>query len=480
MTHLCITVRWLDDRYHGLIDHDGPPEWPPSPYRLFQALVAGVARRGEIDAEIGESLKWLEGKPPIIIAPRSFRGSMITRYVPNNDGDKQPDRQNRLTAKLSQPTILLDQPEVHYLWPVAEECPEAARLIHASRYLSCLGWGIDMAYAAGCFLDEEQIRKLSGVRWFPRPDTFRDEGQLRVAKSGSMADLRQAYDSALSRIEIGKPLRTVHKPYVFDGVYYSSIERPLGRPSVTFALRATDDISYGHPHAKLMHVAGMTRRAAIKAMTEYPPDGVEDAATWVDSFVAGHLPEGIDSHERFSYIPLPSIGHEHADAMIRRVMVIAPFGYESHLRHLADQLAGVQLEPEDGTDGPLLDRFRPDSVTRRYLDWSRLWASVVPVILPGHDDHKPQKTLKLIERSLRQSGIDQPCRFTWSALPNFDNCLTAHKYDRAKQRVGYYRPQHLERFTAVHVRIAFDQPIVGPLCIGAGRHCGFGVFASVR
>ena len=64
MTHLVLTVRFLDDRYHGLLDRGGPPEWPPSPFRLFQALVAGVARRGELvigpDTPISEKSKTKE------------------------------------------------------------------------------------------------------------------------------------------------------------------------------------------------------------------------------------------------------------------------------------------------------------------------------------------------------------------------------------------------------------------------------------
>ncbi|HEU0142734.1 MAG TPA: type I-U CRISPR-associated protein Csb2 [Bryobacteraceae bacterium] len=161
-------------------------------------------------------------------------------------------------------------------------------------------------------------------------------------------------------------------------------------------------------------------------------------------------------------------------------MVIAPFGHETALNHLADQLDGVQLHPEDGAVGPVLERLRGDAVTALYLRPSHVWATVTPAILPGHDDHKPAKTIKLIERSLRQSGIDHTCRFSWSALPNFTNCLTAHKYDRQKRRVGYYRPQYLEKFTAVHLRIAFERPVAGPLCVGAGRHCGFGVLASLK
>src|ERR1700722_17123719 len=111
MTHLLLTVRWLDDRYHGLLDRGGPPEWPPSPFRLFQALVAGVARRGELDSPIGQSLSWLQKlDPPIIITPKSKTGQAITRFVPNNDGDKKFDRQERLTAKPTIPTLMLLEP----------------------------------------------------------------------------------------------------------------------------------------------------------------------------------------------------------------------------------------------------------------------------------------------------------------------------------------------------------------------------------
>ena len=55
MTFLRITVRFLDARYHGLLDRGGPPEWPPSPFRLFCAMVAGVARQGELDGDAGKA-----------------------------------------------------------------------------------------------------------------------------------------------------------------------------------------------------------------------------------------------------------------------------------------------------------------------------------------------------------------------------------------------------------------------------------------
>src|ERR1022692_3485080 len=286
-----------------------------------------------------------------------------------------------------------------------------------------------------------------------KPGTMGEDGQLRIAKGGSMTDLQSAHQSALNRIEHGKPLRAVGKPQVFDHVFYASTERPIGKPHVFFALRDERDDSYRYPHAKLIHIAGMTRRAAIEAMGAFRPPGFENAPGWVELFVAGHRSEGQQDHKQFSYVPLPSIGHQHSDAMIRRVMITAPFGCDPELSHLAAQLDGEQLQPEGGAAGPVLDRVPSDAVPRQYLGPSRVWASVTPVILPGHDDHKPTKTIKLIERALAQSGIEEQCEFTWSAVPAFPNCLTAHKYDRDGRATGCFRPKHLDGLTAFLVRI---------------------------
>ena len=476
MSHLCITVRWMDDRYHGLLDREGPPEWPPSPFRLFQALVAGVARSGELDSELRASLEWLESRPaPVIIAPRACNGQVIKRFVPNNDGDKVPDRQKRLTAKTSRPTIMLGAPEIHYLWPIGEDVPETPGVIRAAHLLSCFGWGIDMAYGDGRTLDDEAVGGLEGIRWFPNPGSFRDDARRRIPIGGSMMDLARAHEAALNRIEHGQPLQIVEKPKVFDFVPYVSAEEPIGRPYVVFALQKTTGDSYSYPHAQLIHIAGMTRCAAIKTMKLFPPEGKGEE--WLKSFVRGMKPQGETDHKQFSYVPLPTLGHQHADAMIRRVMIVAPFGCEAELRHLAGQLDGEQLQPEDSGERPILDCLRSDGVTRQYLGSSKTWASVTPVILPGHDDHKPEKTIKLIERALRQSGMEQGCQFTWSALPNFNNCLTAYKPN--ERTIGYFRPGHLEGLTAVHLRIVFEHPVAGPLIVGAGRHCGLGVFAAL-
>lgn len=490
MTHLLLTVHWLDDRYHGLLDREGPPEWPPSPYRLFQALVAGVARRGELESELGQSLAWLQIlDPPMIVAPRSRPGQVVTRFVPNNDGDKKPDRQTRLAGKTSRPTLMLNPPDIHYLWEITQDqVPQAEVICRAARYLTCLGWGIDMAYADGQLIGDDEIVNLAGVRWYPRNGVMHDNGLLRVPISDretevdSLSDLKRAYQSALDRIERGKPLNTVEKPKVFDRVFYESKEGLLARPHVVFELRRDDGDFFAYPQNMLIHIAGMVRHLAIEVMRKSPPEGVDDH--WVETYVAGHALDSAVEHRQFSYLPMPSIGHAHTDPSVRRVMIAAPVGDDRLLRHLVMQLDGQQLQPTARTKlahPPTLVRVRGDKVAPFYTQSANAWASVTPVILPGHDDHKPDKTRKLIQKALAQSGIEQRCEFEWGAFSLFPKSLSAHKYDRDKRPTGYIRPDHLLSQTAVHLKLRFADglEVPGPMAIGAGRHCGLGVFAQM-
>ena len=51
-SHFCLSVCFLDAAFHGRGD-SGKSEWPPSPHRVFQALVAAGARQNGGDLGIG-------------------------------------------------------------------------------------------------------------------------------------------------------------------------------------------------------------------------------------------------------------------------------------------------------------------------------------------------------------------------------------------------------------------------------------------
>lgn len=500
MTHLLLTVHLLDDRYHGLLTRNGPPEWPPSPFRLFCALVAGVAQRGELEGENRRALEWLQSlDPPIIIAPKSKEGRRFTRFVPSNDGDKKPDRQERLAAKLNIPTLLLvrqdEKPQIHYLWDISGRSQVPFdRIRVVSRSLVALGWGIDMAFADAKLVTDADIQKLPGVRWQPKRGMRRNDGMLRVPtviadlQECTLSDLQHCHETAIAQIEHGQPLHSAESPRVYEQMFYASTEQCLvGRPWRVFELRNTDGSRFRYPHRRLLHIAGMVRHLAVAAMGKDPPRDVP--GDWAETYIAGHTKTDSTDHRQLSYLPLPSVGHEYTDPGVRRVMIAAPMGDDAWLDHVVRRLAGQALKAEPGLPDPFaggeppilvpMPRHTRDSVVRCYTRPANVWHSFTPVILPGHDDHKTEKTRALIERALCQSGIDQACEFEWSASSRFAKSYSAHKYDGQNRPQGYIRPSYLNGLTAVHVTLRFkdDLHMPGPLVVGAGRHCGLGLMA---
>src|SRR6516165_10389097 len=64
-SYFCVSVAFLDPAFHGRRD-GGELEWPPSPLRLFQALLAASAARWReslFHDYAVPALKWLERQP---------------------------------------------------------------------------------------------------------------------------------------------------------------------------------------------------------------------------------------------------------------------------------------------------------------------------------------------------------------------------------------------------------------------------------
>jgi CRISPR-associated protein Csb2 len=498
---LLLSVRLLHDRYHGRTANGEQAEWPPSPFRLFQAIVAGNARGISLPPVLIDALQWLETlDPPEIIAPKAESGKAVLTYVLNNT-----QRRSR-TPKTIRSTLLDGDRLIQYLWrfdELIERSLEYAGVIASStRHIRALGWGIDMAIGHGEIVGSVAPGIGSRIWWVPAEESDRVGIDFRSPRPGSLASLQECYSQYLNRyasneatqLESGAPIYCLHR-YTSD------------RPRAIFKLLDINEDTFRYPHDKLIHVAGMVRYAAVELMSADPPSWIEDSDGWVKRVVHGKRGDSsLEEHRQFSYVPLPSIGHEHSDAMIRSVMIVAPLGMDRELKHLAEKLDGERLNAEDCSDActwesrPLLpglielQRFSPPEgrfIRNCYLATADTWQTVTPVILPGHDDHKPAKTVKLIQRALQQSGIDTPCEFMWQSIPFFKNTLSAHKRDIHGRRAGYFRPSYLKENTAVHLRIRFGRRkvigdldsewmpanVTGPIVIGAGRHCGFGLLA---
>jgi CRISPR-associated protein Csb2 len=501
-TFLCLTARFLDPlpMFHGR-DDGGEPEWPPSPLRIFQALIAAASARWRgpqfVDYAV-PALKRLATLTPVIITPGIQRRRTPYRmYVPHNAGDLMTSAWDRgdIDASMAKhriekdvwPTRLISDerelPAIRYLYTLPPSDPEFGQapkvITEAARSITHLGQGIDMVTANASIIDGDTASKLPGERWHPATGgTFR----LRVPRDDTLDGLIRRHKAYLNRIG-PEGFNPVARLSEFSVVSYQPASAPIARPFIVFELLKDDDSRFSYAQNKFVHLAGMVRHLAIESMTNSKPEDVPD--DWVNTYVAGHAKPGDANHRQFSYLPLPSIGHAHTDPSVRRVMIAAPAGDERVLNHLARLLAGQQLKPTGRTKldcPPTLVFVRRDSFARFYTQPTNVWASVTPVILPGHDDHKPEKRRRLIKKALQQSGIDQPCEFEWSSISHFPKSLSAHKYDRQKRPTGYIRPDHLLDQTAIHLKIQFNDgsKIPGPIVIGSGRHCGFGLMAGIN
>lgn len=517
---LCITFRFIQPfpLFHGCGD-GGAPEWPPSPMRAFQALLnaAGLRARGQpLAPEVRQALQTLEVLRPQVVAPQAMVSTVGYRaYVPHNQTDLITAAWHRgnLDAGIAShriekdihpiriETTSDDLPALHYLYPldaVTLAPNELLRAIRPSvRAITHLGWGIDQVVADATLIDQSSVEP-SGERWLPSTQAGR---RLRVHRGGSLDALTKRHGQFLNRLQ--GEWTPVPPLSVIEGVRYRRDTDPLPRPHAVFKLVDDNEDAYRYPHAKLIHIAGMMRHLAITVMKKAMPPWIENSDDWVSRVVRGKRDAASnDEHRQLSYVPLPSIGHAHADAMIRNVMVIAPLGMDRELAYLAERLSGEALKPEgdvgacENDKKPMipqrieLRKFTPPKgkfIDTCYLGTSKIWQTVTPVILDGHNKKsktdKPEaiarETEKLICKALLRAGIETPCGFTWQSVPFLKNCLSAHKYDRDGRHTGYHRPAHLKDLTAVHVRLTFTNPVPGPITLGAGRHCGFGLFAAI-
>ncbi|HEY1065132.1 MAG TPA: type I-U CRISPR-associated protein Csb2, partial [Pirellulales bacterium] len=211
--YFCISVRLLDETYHGRADR-GEPEWPPSPMRLVQALVAAAARRRG-DGTLAESdqaaLQWLERlAPPTIAAPTIELGTKYRLYVPDNIADKVAGTWSRggeasiadyRTEKDVQVVQLRGaDPTLHFLWPLPAAADAAVfveTLQALARRVTHLGWGVDMAAVNARVLSIAEVEDLPGHRWSP---VAAGGVSRRVPIAGSLAALIRRHNAFLQRL----------------------------------------------------------------------------------------------------------------------------------------------------------------------------------------------------------------------------------------------------------------------------------------
>ena len=226
---LLLSVRLLDGRFHGLAANGEQPNWPPSCFRMFQAIVAGNAAGDSIPHQVVEALKWLETlPPPVIVVPVSKAGRPTLTYVLNNAVERSR------TQKFLRPTLLNGDRLIEFAWqydPAASMAQNHAQvLLGAVRHIRAFGWGIDLAIGHGAIQEHLPEPSESHFHFFPREHPDAPGIEIRVPKFGSMDSLTECFRQYAGRfessdatfLEAGGPL---YQPWP----YTPGIPRPKAR-----------------------------------------------------------------------------------------------------------------------------------------------------------------------------------------------------------------------------------------------------------
>lgn len=497
---LLVTVRLHEGRYHGL-DRRKAVEWPPAPARLFQALLAGAARGVTVPPDTRAALDRLEAMPPpVIAAPRGTPGQTFDNFVPNNDLDAELSKAGRRfeeavartrIAKHMQPILFDARMPILYCWrdwSTGGGDEHAPAIRAAAHHLYQLGRGVDMAWAEVEILDEEDAeRRLSvhgGIVY--RPSSGGGAGHdLPCPATGLRRSLEARFNGMRARFRdgesAGKKIRLFVQPMKprFATVTYDARPRRFvfeirsGGPGNRFSGRSLHD------------AAGFICSARDRA-AEHLCTAVPNLAEQVDRYLVGRNADDRDKQSRVRLVPIPSIGPEHVDGMIRRLAVYVPQSCPLAPDDVAWAFSQVASHEADGVIVEELQRVDDDRMVRRFERSGRRWSSVTPLALStarrrridagGGANDRMAGSERAREEARAVAAVHHALRHGEVRVPAVDVRVRREPFDRHGARAeDFASGTRFSKDALWHAEITFAEPVAGPLVLGDGRFLGLGL-----
>jgi hypothetical protein len=327
------------DNYRGV-------EFPPSPLKLIQAIIASS------QDQYMDVLNTLEAQTPVIYSSEVSAQYDYARFVINND--ERLEHCNTGTKKKDIVRHFTGDAAVHVVYEYEVSAELMLHLREAISKVHTLGRAGDWVFASVC-------EKLPAGKF----DVYRvaDGGttSLRVPMQGSVASLFAHY-----------VYRNV--PVVYRDVAYAK-NPPQRLPRALFEL--TEPV----PAQQATEVVERIRRAAMDAKIKNA-DGHDLTAP------------------RLAIYPLPTLDFK--DGMIRRV-VVSPTD-ATLVKAAAGKLAGASL----GEGRGYLMPTEHDAVFSGYTSPSRKWKSVTPVLQSGYHNGDAKKRAKVYAKMFTHAGLPMP------------------------------------------------------------------------
>ena len=223
------------------------------------------------------------------------------------------------------------------------------------------------------------------------------------------------------------------------------------------------------------------RGLLMKECPEQPPP----------EWFSGHRLDGTPTSEpHLALAPLPFVGAQHADGRIMGLAVVLPAELDpqeaGRCLHPVLHDQETSLPPEHPLFGGqwfecgirLETRERPptnlDSNT-----WTRrscVWATVTPVVLNRHFDGKDkwERAAESVKDMCEHIRLPRPQEVLLHPVSRVEGVPTAREFPRLVRKSDSGRRSHN------HAVIVFDEPIRGPVLVGAGRFRGYGLCRPIN
>jgi len=510
LTGVCVATD-AGDREQG--------EWPPHPARLFMALAAAYFETGEEPSERA-ALEWLEQQPPPDLrASEADARKVVTAFVPVNDArgqDTLPSLRSRQPRTF--PAVIPRNDTLYYIWSGGSPPDEvrkgldrlAAKVVRLGHSSSLVQAWLELDESALADYGEDHIN------WTPDFEGLPDV-KLRTFGPGSVERLQQAYNQQpineyaelMRRLETakGSTRKTLNQQIQdrFDAGQPTS-QRPEMKLAIGYRrkrevmpdVRATvfDDnlLILSLMEGAVLGCETTLRltaalRGAILSQFKTP--------TEIPEWISGHQPDGRPSERpHLALIPLPFVGSQYADGHLLGAALVFP--RDIAVRERGQALRRLLSNPDNGTprDIDLLmgqlgeatlvreTRLRPPQALRpeTWTAASRAWATATPIVLDRYPKADRSKEPSLwyaevsdtIARACENIGLPEPVEIA----------INHNSYHRgvpkSRPNGGGFpllpeRKQKRGSRYQVHALLVFDEPVCGPILLGAGRYVGYGL-----
>ncbi len=463
-------------RYHGTPwgrnVNEGAVDWPPAPWRLLRALVATwKAKANDLDdATVGSLLEKLADPPRYWVPPSTL--AHTRHYMPDKDylagSAKGTDKVLDTFAAFSR------QHRLYISWPVELEPPERRALqalVERTGYL-----GRAESTCVGSVVDDQA--ELPETGWYEPlgadPVARGSETYERVLAAARPLDFESLVEGTTAMRSQGRLV-----PRGTRWVWYNLGARPsqagpsqAGRRSATtrrpslptvvrwaFSAPAMPALSAAVAMADVLHQAAVSRFYQLHpGATSYQLTGLGDDG----APLSGH-----------GHVHWLAFASEPDGRFIDSLAAYAPGGLS------AEEVAALCSLTRLGGYG-YVEGFRPGRISVEVVGNSgqalpeltgpaRSWVSVTPFAPPKHK--RPNQTLQQhvdrhARRDLAALGLPGPAAVELHDPPS-GSWLDFRRH-RVRERLAAAR-------LATGVRLAFSQPVAGPLVLGALRHFGLGL-----